>query len=38
MYGQFNGSYVALPTPFRDGHVDLEAFEEMIDFHVDHAQ
>ena len=37
MYGQFHGSYVALPTPFRDGHVDLEAFEEMIDFHVEHA-
>ncbi|MAF64515.1 MAG: 4-hydroxy-tetrahydrodipicolinate synthase [Planctomycetes bacterium] len=37
MYGQFQGSFVALPTPFRDGHLDLESFEELIDFHVEHA-
>ena len=26
----FAGSYTALVTPFRDGHVDYEAFEELI--------
>jgi len=31
------GSIVALPTPFQDGHVDLDAFTELIDYHVHHA-
>ncbi|MDP6538439.1 MAG: 4-hydroxy-tetrahydrodipicolinate synthase [Planctomycetota bacterium] len=35
MYGHFQGSIVALPTPFRDGHLDLDAFEELIDHHVE---
>ncbi len=30
----FSGSIVALPTPFRDGELDLEAFSELIDWHI----
>jgi len=36
MQHPFQGSYVALPTPFREGRIDLEAFEEMIDYHAEH--
>lgn len=31
----FQGSFVALPTPFRDGRVDLSALHTLIDFHAD---
>lgn len=31
----FQGSYVALPTPFRDGRVDLPALHALVDFHAD---
>lgn len=30
----FQGSLVALVTPFRDGQVDVERLEELVDFHV----
>lgn len=33
----FQGSIVALPTPFNAGRLDLEAFEEMVDYHAEHA-
>lgn len=36
MRSPFQGVYVALPTPFRDGRLDLEAFEELIEFHAAH--
>ncbi len=29
------GSYVALPTPFRDGRLDMSALHTLIDFHAD---
>lgn len=32
---RFQGSYVALPTPFRDGRIDLPALHALIDFHAD---
>lgn len=32
---RFQGSYVALPTPFRDGRVDLPALHALVDFHAD---
>lgn len=31
----FQGSIVALPTPFRDGHLDLPALHALVDFHSD---
>lgn len=31
----FSGSIVALPTPFRDGELDLEAFVELVEWHVE---
>ena len=31
----FHGSFVALPTPFNEGRVDLKQLEALIDFHVD---
>ncbi|MCB9915590.1 MAG: 4-hydroxy-tetrahydrodipicolinate synthase [Planctomycetes bacterium] len=31
MHAQLQGCHVALPTPFRDGRVDLEALEDMIE-------
>jgi len=31
MQSPVTGSYVALPTPFRDGRLDLEALERLID-------
>ena len=30
----FRGSYVALPTPFRDGEVDFDALDRLVEFHV----
>ncbi|MCE9593827.1 MAG: 4-hydroxy-tetrahydrodipicolinate synthase [Planctomycetes bacterium] len=30
----FTGSYVALPTPFRDGEVDFDALDRIVEFHV----
>lgn len=33
----FAGSYVALPTPFKDGEIDYSAFQRLIDFHASHA-
>lgn len=32
----FRGSYVALPTPFRDGAVDYVALARLVEFHVAH--
>jgi len=32
---RFQGSYVALPTPFREGRVDLPALHALVDFHAD---
>ena len=31
----FNGSYVALVTPFKDGEVDLEKLGGLVDYHVE---
>jgi len=36
MQSLFHGSYVALPSPFHEGRLDLEAFEELIEFHAAH--
>lgn len=33
----FKGSYVALPTPFRQGEPDLAALSSLIEFHVSHG-
>jgi 4-hydroxy-tetrahydrodipicolinate synthase len=33
---KFQGSFVALPTPFRDGHVDYAAFHDLVAFHLAH--
>lgn len=33
----FEGSIVALITPFKDGEVDYEALKKLIDFHVDNG-
>jgi 4-hydroxy-tetrahydrodipicolinate synthase len=30
----FQGSFVALPTPFRDGEVDFDALDRIVEFHV----
>ena len=30
----FQGSYVALPTPFADGELDLEALNDLVEFHA----
>ena len=30
----FTGSYVALVTPFRNGEVDVERLEELVEYHV----
>ncbi|MCB9902961.1 MAG: 4-hydroxy-tetrahydrodipicolinate synthase [Planctomycetes bacterium] len=32
----YHGSYVALPSPFHEGRLDLEAFEELIEYHAAH--
>ena len=31
----FEGSCVALVTPFRNGHVDWDKFRELIDWHIE---
>ncbi|MCX8076550.1 MAG: dihydrodipicolinate synthase family protein, partial [Aquificaceae bacterium] len=31
----FYGSIVALITPFKNGQVDFQALEKLIDFHVE---
>ena len=31
----FNGSYVALITPFQQGQVDEAALRKLVDFHID---
>ena len=33
----FRGSYVALPTPFLNGELDLEALSELVEFHAEHS-
>lgn len=30
----FRGSFVALPTPFREGEVDFDALDRIVEFHV----
>ncbi len=37
MQAPISGGYVALPTPFRDGRLDLETLERLIDRVVDHG-
>lgn len=32
----FQGSFVALPTPFRDGRIDFAALQALVDFHASH--
>jgi 4-hydroxy-tetrahydrodipicolinate synthase len=32
----FRGSYVALPTPFRNGQIDYASLQALIDFHIAH--
>ena len=34
-HSPFHGSFVALPTPFRDGRIDLQQLDALIDYHVD---
>lgn len=31
---RLQGSFVALPTPFRDGRLDLAAFQHLVDWHI----
>jgi len=33
----FQGSIVALITPFKDGEVDYEALGRLIEFHITHG-
>jgi 4-hydroxy-tetrahydrodipicolinate synthase len=33
-HSPFHGSFVALPTPFRDDRLDLRQLESLIDYHV----
>lgn len=33
----FSGTMVALVTPFRNGRVDFEALDELVDFHLEHG-
>ena len=33
----FQGSYVALPTPFSDDQVDDDTLDRLVDFHVEHG-
>jgi len=35
MATEFKGMYVALVTPFRDGRVDYQALDELVDFHLE---
>jgi 4-hydroxy-tetrahydrodipicolinate synthase len=37
MRGSFGGSYVALPTPFRNGRVDFPAFLRLIEIQIEHG-
>jgi len=37
MKNPFHGSYVALPTPFAEGRLDLEALRALIDAHAESA-
>lgn len=37
MQAPISGGYVALPTPFRDGRLDLETLERLIDRVADHG-
>jgi 4-hydroxy-tetrahydrodipicolinate synthase len=37
MRGQFRGSLVALPTPFRDGRVDFTGFRRLIEFQLENG-
>jgi 4-hydroxy-tetrahydrodipicolinate synthase len=32
---RIQGSYVALPTPFRDGRLDIPALHALVDFHLE---
>ena len=34
-HSAFHGSFVALPTPFRNGKVDMRQLDALIDYHVD---
>lgn len=34
---KLTGVFSALPTPFRDGHVDYQALDRMIDFQISHG-
>ncbi len=34
-HSPFHGSFVALPTPFNEGRIDLQQLEALIDYHVD---
>jgi len=34
-HSAFHGSFVALPTPFREGKIDLRQLDALIDYHVD---
>ena len=31
----FDGSLVAIITPFRDGALDIEAFESLVEWHLE---
>lgn len=33
----FEGSYVAIVTPFKDGKVDFEKLKELVKFHIQHG-
>jgi len=35
MTRQFKGTYVALVTPFRNGKVDFDTLDKLVDFHID---
>ncbi len=37
MRGSFHGSYVALPTPFLEGHVDFPAFLRLIELQIENG-
>lgn len=37
MRGTFRGSYVALPTPFRDGHIDFNGFRALVEFQIENG-
>ncbi|HEX2181707.1 MAG TPA: dihydrodipicolinate synthase family protein, partial [Rubrobacteraceae bacterium] len=33
----FSGTFTALVTPFRNGEVDVEALEGMVEFQIQHG-